>query len=686
MVRGGGAADVARTAFQGFDGALPRLGASARDAAARRLSGAADASRGVVVCGGGPGGLATALLLSRYGVPTTLVEPRLKLSEHPRAHVVGARTMEILRLAGADAAILASAPKLETWRHFRYCAAVDGEDFAVKDHAASAAWRNACEASEARVQHVSQPRVEEALRRALDEAKAAGAPLTTIYGRRVRGVGIDASRENDSRVSVELDGGDVLYAKWCVGADGPTGPVRAEMQRSAPAPSAADRDEARALAELGIVVESGGDVAPPLQTFVSIHFESRELARRVQARPAMLYFVFNDQSISVLVAHDVERGIWNLQRPLFSPWERAGDACAPAAVRSAIRAIVKTDVGDVEVHSARAWSMRARLDACMRRGPLFSLGDAAHEMPPSGGLGMNTAVHDAHNLAWKLAAAHAHHRADDKAARELLDSYDAERRPAAAANIATSLDNWRRGLLVPRALGLDAAHVEGLSAALRAAAPAFLPESLARAAFDAATAAARAAALASPAAGRRAAVSDLVWRHRELPLFFPKADLGHCYDGKSAAQAARDARDAARDADGAGSALYEPRFSAGERLPHFIDAATRQTAIDVVSACSAAAPRFALLVRAGRGDADAWRAAAHSCDVAVVAVDVAFDVAMPAACLVRPDGYIARCWDDEDPMLASSEDLERCLRELVPHGTAATGTAAEAAPPSSTLS
>ena len=33
------------------------------------------------------------------------------------------------------------------------------------------------------------------------------------------------------------------------------------------------------------------------------------------------------------------------------------------------------------------------------------MGDAAHRFPPAGGFGLNTAVQDAHNLAWKLARA-----------------------------------------------------------------------------------------------------------------------------------------------------------------------------------------------------------------------------------------------------------------------------------------
>jgi 2-polyprenyl-6-methoxyphenol hydroxylase-like FAD-dependent oxidoreductase len=61
----------------------------------------------------------------------------------------------------------------------------------------------------------------------------------------------------------------------------------------------------------------------------------------------------------------------------------------------------------------------------MRQGSIFLAGDAAHIHSPAGGEGMNTGIQDAYNLAWKLALV-----IDNKAHATLLDSYEAERRPA----------------------------------------------------------------------------------------------------------------------------------------------------------------------------------------------------------------------------------------------------------------
>jgi 2,4-dichlorophenol 6-monooxygenase len=79
---------------------------------------------------------------------------------------------------------------------------------------------------------------------------------------------------------------------------------------------------------------------------------------------------------------------------------------------------------------------------------IFLVGDAAHRFPPTGGLGLNTGVQDAHNLAWKLAAVES-----GWAPPSLLDSYDTERRPVARENAEVSGRNAGRMLEVYQALG-----------------------------------------------------------------------------------------------------------------------------------------------------------------------------------------------------------------------------------------
>ena len=90
------------------------------------------------------------------------------------------------------------------------------------------------------------------------------------------------------------------------------------------------------------------------------------------------------------------------------------------------RCKIRYAVGDrelaVEIHSVQSWAMTAQIASHYRKGRTFVIGDAAHRFPPTGGLGLNTGVHDAHNLAWKLAW-----EISGRAPIGLLDPYDTAR-------------------------------------------------------------------------------------------------------------------------------------------------------------------------------------------------------------------------------------------------------------------
>ena len=93
------------------------------------------------------------------------------------------------------------------------------------------------------------------------------------------------------------------------------------------------------------------------------------------------------------------------------------------------RALGDPDIA-VEIESVQRWSSMADWAERLREGRVFLAGDAAHVMPPTGGFGGNAGVHDADNLAWKLALV-----LRGQAGPALLDSYDAERRPVAELTV-----------------------------------------------------------------------------------------------------------------------------------------------------------------------------------------------------------------------------------------------------------
>ena len=122
----------------------------------------------------------------------------------------------------------------------------------------------------------------------------------------------------------------------------------------------------------------------------------------------------------------------------------------------------------VQILSTNAFSFAAQVADSFRSDRVFLVGDAAHRMTPRGGAGMNTAIHDAHNLAWKLAFV-----MRGWAGQGLLDTYEQERRPIGEANTrrsaeptSTTLDalaidigvTYERGALAPEAAWPQAAE------------------------------------------------------------------------------------------------------------------------------------------------------------------------------------------------------------------------------------
>ncbi|KAJ5133139.1 uncharacterized protein N7443_005229 [Penicillium atrosanguineum] len=97
------------------------------------------------------------------------------------------------------------------------------------------------------------------------------------------------------------------------------------------------------------------------------------------------------------------------------------------ALRAAIYEAVGRSDFPIEIITTGQWELTALVAETFRSGRVFLAGDAAHTLPPNrGGYGANTGIHDVHNLAWKLAAV-----LSGVSSSDLLDTYDAERRPVA---------------------------------------------------------------------------------------------------------------------------------------------------------------------------------------------------------------------------------------------------------------
>ncbi len=197
---------------------------------------------------------------------------------------------------------------------------------------------------------------------------------------------------------------------------------------------AADGAQSRARGELGIAV----DGFKGLGQAVNIYF-SADLATLAERRPSVLYSIVNRDVQGVIHALDGTQTRW-----LLNIVAAAGDPLddyAPEHCRELVRAAVGDRRLPVSILSVKPWQVDALVAARYRRGAVFLAGDAAHQLPPTGGFGMNTGIQDVHNLCWKLAAV-LRGRAD----AALLDAYEAERRQVALANCEQSAINAARML------------------------------------------------------------------------------------------------------------------------------------------------------------------------------------------------------------------------------------------------
>jgi len=245
-----------------------------------------------------------------------------------------------------------------------------------------------------------------------------------------------------------------VVADYLVGADGPRSAVRQALGF-------------RYAGETGVVRDFMGG------RMYAVYLRAPGFYRAVPHPPAWMNVTFNRDRRAFMAAVDGQ-GEFAFHTQL-RPHEREDELTDADALR-----LFETAAGApiaAEILSRRSWTAGHALVAeGFRTGRVFLGGDAAHLFTPTGGLGYNTAVEDAVNLGWKLAAV-----ATGRAAPRLLDSYEAERRPLAVRNTG-----YARGFA--DSLGRFSAVAEleddgAAGAAARARAGAYL-EAHGRAEFD----------------------------------------------------------------------------------------------------------------------------------------------------------------------------------------------------------
>ena len=577
----------------------------------------------VLVVGAGLTGASTALLLARHGVDTLAISQTHWVADSPRAHIINQRTMEVMRAVGLEEACYQQAAPGELMANHVMMTAVAGREFGrmwtwgndparLGEYAAASPGRG-CD--------LPQHRFEPIL---VGEAQRLGATVRFD----TRFLTLEQDEDGVTTVLEDLVSGEQLQvrSRYVVGADG---------------------GQSRVADAVGLPLVGTQGLAPAL----NVRF-SADLSRHVAHRPGSLYWILQP---------DRPENLGNAMLRMVRPWDdwvigfvHLGASVADlstAQVEQHVRDIIQDDTIDVRVTGVFPWRINHVIAERYQAGRVLCAGDAVHRHPPMNGLGGNTCIQDAFNLAWKLAAV-----LRWGAGERLLETYSDERQPVGRKVVDRAIASWRQNPEVVQALGIDPS-----------AAPEVREAQFAELFAD------------TDAGEQRRAAFERAKRSKVYSYHAHGVEMNQVYASAAVIDDGAAPLHYERDPE----LYYQASSRPGSRVPHCwvgVDGRTRST-LDL-----AEPERFTLLAR-NRGAA--WLGAAAKvgaelgvplsavrigpgCEVADLygAWAELSETAESGCVLVRPDQHVA--WRSVEAPADPTEDLRRVIRRclaLEPDGT-----------------
>lgn len=376
----------------------------------------------VLIAGGGPFGLMLANELGRRNIRCLLVDPKPSTAFNPQANATQARTMEHFRRLGFANEIRAQGLPPHHPTDIAYLTRFSGTELARLRLPTAAAAPQAIKAmsgswSAAELPHrVSQKFVEVCLRKHAEEFECndirygwklesfsdssvdkATKPIQALIER------VNESSQNASTTPERIQ----VHANYLIGADGARSSIRHHLQIPWGGATGFKRNF------------MGGKM-------LAVYLKAPQFYPRNPNDRAWMYVAVNPELRAFIMSVDGESEFaFHVQM--------SDDASTEALTAEDAKRLFSLAFGqtmDIEILSMATWlAGHALVAESFQKGHVFLGGDAVHLFTPTGGLGYNTAVEDAVNLGWKLAAV-----LKGQAQPQLVNSYELERKPLAIRN------------------------------------------------------------------------------------------------------------------------------------------------------------------------------------------------------------------------------------------------------------
>ncbi len=343
----------------------------------------------VLIVGAGGAGLSMSLLLQQQGIKSLLIERRAEISWVPRARNLNFRTLEVFRGLGLEAEVVKAGTRVSRMFSKETLASNEQED--ILD--AATLVENIEELTPGPfLWYCPQNQLEPLL---LSKTKQRGAKVqynTELVSFTQDQNGVTATIKDRSTGKIFEQHSDYLVA-----ADGAHSPVRTRLN-----------------------IPTKGLGAIPEQ-YIFVYFRAN-WAELVHDHMADGIIIKNSDGMGMFLITDMDRGMYMIICPpndQRSPQDYTKELCKDII----IKAMGKREIS-VEIIEVAPWQPIQRVADEFQVGRVFLVGDAAHTMPPKLGLGVNTAIQSAQNLAWKLVSV-----LKGNAGSQLLTTYQEERHP-----------------------------------------------------------------------------------------------------------------------------------------------------------------------------------------------------------------------------------------------------------------